>query len=234
MLRKPVVSRRTDREPRPRSRPGGPEWSTAWREGAATALPVPGAPPPRLFGDVLTARRSERDLAAPSLADVAGVLWHAARTRASDVRGPGRQWQSRAAPSAGGLHPIHVVVCRLGRAGGVRRYDPLRHAFVSVRLDAQAVASFVREVDAVVPNRGAILTLVADLRTTSRWYAHARSLVWRDAGCQLAVLHLVASWLGLGSCLLGLEGHQLTKAMGSDGIVPAGVMLLGRLPSSLC
>lgn len=95
-------------------------------------------------------------------------------------------------------------------------------------VSARDIRRFLTAVDAVVPSRAAVITVLVDLTALRRRYVRPHSLAWRDAGCQLAVLHLTAEALGLGSCLLGLTGQILAEAIGSPRLVPMGIILVGR------
>lgn len=227
---KPVAKRRTDWEPRPRSRPRPGLLPVDFPTEPALPLPIPTGELAMSLADVLAHRRSSRALAAPSRAEVAALLWHAARTRGSESRGPHRRWETRAAPSAGGIHPVHLAICRFGTDRRALRYDPVRHALVPLPIPQQQVARFLADVQDVVYGRSTVIALLTDPAATNRWYERGESLVWRDAGCQLMTLQVVATGLGLGSCMLGLEG-QLLKLPSKPGIRPFGVILIGRTSS---
>jgi hypothetical protein len=67
------------------------------------------------------------------------------------------------------------------------------------------------------------------LRTLSR-YPEGMSLIWRDAGALLATVHLVASDLGLSSCIVGTSGVLRTDHAGPLGPVDVGAVALGNSP----
>lgn len=139
-------------------------------------------------------------------------------------------WQHRASASAGGLHPIDLLLL-LPERDEVLLYDPLCHALGALALrDADALHSFRGDVAAILPGaEGAVLALVADPTRTGRAYNDSESLVWRDAGCLLATLHLCAEWLELSFCPLGILGQDLARAIAEPDIVfAAGVCLVGE------
>jgi hypothetical protein len=154
---------------------------------------------------------------------VASVLWHGARTRAA-----WRGWQHRAHSSAGGLHPIHVVLAGSERSPAL--YDPVRHSLHElVCADPEQVQAEVCAARAVVPSaQGVLLQFVAHASRTHAAYEHAESLVWRDAGCLIATLQLVATWHGLATCPLGILGSGLISAIEKNPqLVAVGAMLVG-------
>ena len=190
-------------------------------------LTIPASTEPVPFLTVLDERHSTRQLASPSREDLSALLWHAARTRDSQIR-EGWQWQSRATPSAGGIHPVHLIITRLGRDRRALRYDPVRHALIPCAISPAAVRRYQRAVDAVLATTGVVVTLLVDVAAIRRRYLRPDSLAWRDAGCQLATLHLTAHALGLGSCLLGMNGNALAEGMRSSRLTAMGVILVGR------
>jgi hypothetical protein len=183
---------------------------------ATERLTPPEAPPPRDFGDVLRSRRSAV-AGAVDWGEVAALLWHAAGTKGHAPAGrAGLPVEWRASPSAGGLHPIHLVCINDGGDGQVRLYDPMEHAFhvlavphvdVSAR-NAAAVA------EVVGVHRGCTLRFIADVSKVGAAYESPASLVLRDAGCLVATLCLCAEWLDLAACPLGFLGHDMVGSLG--------------------
>ena len=177
------------------------------------------------FGAVLDRRSSQRDFGELSRANLGSLLWHAARVRSTD-RG-----QHRPAPSAGGLHPIELVVLeppfRLAFL-----YDPVRHALGQLAdIDSQLLATACGATVAVLPlARGTLIVALGDFERTGALYEEPDSLVWRDAGCALATLHLTSAWLGLGSCLLGIVGAAVAEVIDRDGRGrPVGAIAVGQI-----
>jgi len=183
---------------------------------ATEHLTPPGAPPPRDFADVLGSRRSAL---AGSIGwdDIAALLWHAAGTKGHAPAGrAGLPVEWRASPSAGGLHPIHVVCINGGGDGLVRLYDPMEHAFhvldvPHVDVSALNAAGVTKVVGA---HRGCTLRFIADISKVEAAYENPASLVLRDAGCLTATLCLCAAWLGLAACPLGFLGNGMVAQFG--------------------
>lgn len=195
----------------------------------STTLQVPCSDPQLSFREVLDSRSSCRDLLPIPTKLLGALLWHSARTR--ETRS-GDAWQRRAAPSAGGIHPIQLLAVEPGR-DEVLLYDPLRHA-MSPLADVETVeVAAVRAVfHEVLPEaKGTFLVLAADHERTRAGYTNPESLVWRDAGCVLATLQLVACWLGIGSCPLGILGGKLVSLVAPGGeLTAAGVLAVGERP----
>jgi len=84
---------------------------------------------------------------------------------------------------------------------------------------------------AAVPEAGgAHLVLAAALSRTDAAYEHPESLVWRDAGSLLAVLHLTATALDLGFCILGPLGHDIVMGLrGPPTLIAVGTAAVGEV-----
>jgi hypothetical protein len=113
---------------------------------------------------------------------------------------------------------------------GLNLYDPLAHALASVEVvNNDELFSLDRQVAAAAPTaRGTIVILVANTNRAEAAYEGSESLVWRDAGCLMMTLHLVAEYLGLAFCPVGVLGTALVKALGEpNGWVAAGTCVVG-------
>lgn len=153
------------------------------------------------------------------------LLWHAARTR--DGQG---EWQHRAAASAGGIHPIQLLLFSYG-SDQAALYDPVRHRLqILATVDTDALRVALEATIFFSSARDATLILLAaECAKTAEAYEHEVSLVWRDAGVVLATLQLVSTWLTLASCLLGPKGDALVTACGVQGrLTAAGLLVVGE------
>lgn len=172
-------------------------------------------------------RRSTAATGAPSTEDLSALLWHSARTQASLPSPAGLQLRHRPAPSAGAIHPIHVLL----EAPGVprwARYDPDRH-----RLDLLPEHWPMPRVRAaahahVGDTPGLLVLFVAEPGLTAAKYQAHESLVWRDAGALQAITSTVAASLGLEWSLLGLTGDATVAELGQQGqLIGVGTAVLG-------
>lgn len=136
--------------------------------------------------------------------------------------------EGRAAPSAGSIHPLSLVVVEQPLET-VALYDPIRHILGRLEVEKADVARACSSLVEVLPEaRGTFLLALANVQRTGAVYEHPESLVWRDAGCLFATLQLSATALGLGSCLMGILGADLAAVVASDErLVPVGVMAFG-------
>jgi SagB-type dehydrogenase family enzyme len=156
---------------------------------------------------LLEQRQTRRDFSC-ELSDVelGEFLWLACRSRSSRPSAFGPDQESRPHPSAGAMHPIHVLLARGGEPWA--RYDPGGHALMEVPgsvSSADAVRKQSQELLSL--DRGVVIALVAEAGRTAAKYANADSLVWRDAGVVLGYMSVVAEALALAFCPLGVTGE---------------------------
>lgn len=138
----------------------------------------------------------------------------------------------RPAISAGGLHPIHVLIVSKEINPEVCRYDGESHTleFLLVRRPS-ALRRFVARAKCVLPDaRGSYLVLLAETEKTSSVYEHPASLLWRDSGALLQTLHLSATAYGLAFCAMGILGHDFVSALfpAVQKVCAVGVASVGR------
>lgn len=185
--------------------------------------PLPPAPPLSECGE----RRSIRKFSRPSIAAISALLWHTARRQESLASPPGFDLQLRPIPSAGAIHPIHLLL-EHPESGNWTRYDPRMHALD--HLPELGALRTLRDAagDYVNPGPGVLVLFAAEPGLTTAKYGDAASLVWRDAGVLQGAIALLAPSTGLGACLLGLTGHNCLNGLGEEGqLVGVGTAILG-------
>ena len=206
----------TELEPVPRDRVlpwSTPTFSSARRH----SLSRPGEPPPRTFLEVLRARRSRPRIGTIHEGDLSCLLWHSMLIR---ERRPGSsnylEWESRACPSAGGLHPIHLLCLPLDGSLPLGIYDPRYHEILVLGIDrAPLILANALSVERLCnASSGLTLQFVADRAKTGAAYLNGESLPWRDAGALSATIGLVAEALRLAATPLGRTGDDLLAAAG--------------------
>lgn len=208
-----------------------------WPSGPVVDLVEPGVVK-QVYSDVVAARRSHRSFGQLSIADLSALLWYGCRQVARKTSNLGFDLTFRHAPSAGAIHPIHVLAYSDVQIAW-QRYDAATHQLIEVPYGIIQPQSAVAEVSsALLPGRGTILWLAAEVGKTAAKYANVESLIWRDAGALLAHLGLAASSLGLNFCPLGLTGatwgaaldeHKLVRGVGVALVgSPTGIDILGN------
>lgn len=192
-----------------------------WRIAKAEALPMPRD----LVGSEI--RRSCRKLSAPTLFDLSTLLWHSARCQEALPSPPDFDLQLRPAPSAGAIHPIHILIEHPQNRCWTR-YNPVRHQLEYLS-DGDALAGVrVTAMNYVDPGEGVLLLFTAEPGLTEAKYENHASLVWRDAGVLQGTIALVAPQAGLATCLLGLTADRFVASLGKQSqLIGVGAAILG-------
>lgn len=194
-------------------------------------LATPSTAIERPFVDVLEGRQSMRSFGQLPFESLSTLLWYSAHTYSSRREVSGFLWQHRAAPSAGGRHPIDILVVDCSTSARIALlYDPVSHSMRPLsegKRVGQGLYCLVDEIVAV--QQATMLWFVAQPARTVSKYLNAESLVWRDVGALLAVIVLVAEALGLNCCPIGATGDPwLSAAIECDGALHgAGGCLVG-------
>jgi SagB-type dehydrogenase family enzyme len=197
-------------------------------------LPVPGKIGSDACLEVLHRRRSRRRFGPLQEDQLSALLWFAAKTLAMARQPSGFLWQHRPAPSAGGRHPVCILVCTpFVRPFELSVYDPDGHALLNLKpTESKAEQAFIDELQTVLPIQdGTVFWFAADfLRTASR-YESGGSLVWRDAGALLATIHIAAEALRLHCCAYGPIGDErLSDILPSSRFSAVGGCIVGSIP----
>lgn len=206
----------TDEEPRPRN-PVRSWTAQLPASGDRYALPKPANRPNRSFFEVLQSRRSRPGTGILTEADISCLVWHSMllreRRAASEFF---LDWESRASPSAGGLHPIHLLLVSTDSHLPVGFYDPRRHEIVElVGCTESLIKANAASVEKICAARsGMTIQLVADWSKVEAAYVDGESLLWRDAGALTATIALVAEALQLAAIPLGRTGSELLAISG--------------------
>ncbi|MDC6379884.1 hypothetical protein BW687_006780 [Pseudomonas graminis] len=181
---------------------------------------------------LLDRRRTSRTFGALSECQLGQLLWRCARTQAIAESDYGFDLELRPTPSAGALHPIHILLQRPGAPNWLR-YDSRRHGLVEVAESAGAFAGLKEQCDEVLPTEQATrLLLVAEPGKTYAKYHHGESLIWRDAGALLAVMAMIAEALDCSFCPLGITGEPWAGRLAHAGVLTGvGIAVVGG-PSS--
>lgn len=202
-----------------------------WPTGAKLQLAPRNRPLELDLVALLEQRQTRREFKKPlEDATLGDFFWLACRNRSSRPSPFGLDQESRVYPSAGGMHPIHVLCSR--DAGPWMRYDPVAHALIELP-DSTDSASASREAAGRLLElaQGVLLWLVAEPGKTAAKYESHETLVWRDSGVVLGYMSLVAEALGLAFCPLGIAGQSLLTDYlpDADHLQAVGLAVLGTI-----
>lgn len=208
----PVSGRR---DPRPRDVPL--EYAPfRWPVSEVVALEPGAAPHPVDLADLLSNRRSHQPGRPPTIEALGALLWQVARTLGISPSPYGFELEQRPVPSAGAIHPIHVLLQEPGHHDWAR-YDGRRHRLE--RLVGQSCLSGLSHhaYKAAGSDVGTLLAFVAEPGRTDAKYEGSESLIWRDAGVLQGALCMVAPAMGLQACLLGPTGDPWVSGLAKQG-----------------
>lgn len=179
--------------------------------------------------ELLERRETRRDFRQPiDKASLGEFLWLACRNRSSRPSPFGPDQESRVYPSAGAMHPMHVLVSR--EAGPWMLYDPVAHALIELPESSHSAATARAAANYLFDTGGGMLIgLVAEPGKTAAKYENHETLVWRDAGVILGYMSLVAEALGLPFCPLGITGGPyVTDYLSSSAMLQSvGMAVVG-------
>jgi SagB-type dehydrogenase family enzyme len=184
---------------------------------------------PTPLASLVERRRSERAFAPPTVADLSALLGGVARLVSFGQADVGYQRSWRPYPSAGGRHPIDLAIAAgnvEGLPAGAWWFDAATLDFVRADFPAEAGLAAVHAALDVANGPPAAIFAVAHVARTLSRYPNGTSLIWRDAGVVLAMLHLQATELELSSCIIGTCGTvAFDRALGR---VDVGALAVGR------
>ena len=208
-------------------------------EASTAALPPPLESLPGAFSDVVAARRSRRRYAARGLTleELSTLLHHSARVvRAQPATDPVEATRPFAGAGARSELELYCIADRIeDLSPGVYRYDPFAHELEHVCDPDADSERFLRDVSAAAGGLEALppLTLLVTAvfaRIMQRYEAIGLGLIYRDCGCLLQTLYLVATAMELAPCAIG-TGAELENCrwLGLDPLVEAqvGCFLVG-------
>ena len=180
------------------------------------------------FSEVLDARMSKRQFGAIDDSQLGIFLWHACRTRGTGASELGFDLEHRASPSAGAIHPIHLL---LNRPRDIRwwLYQPRHHELVEIK-EAQSkllgLSAFSKKV--LKGDNAICILFLAEPGKTLAKYQHGCSLIWRDTGALISIMALTAAAQGLQFCPLGITGEPWASGLiDQRQLVGVGCALLG-------
>lgn len=176
------------------------------------------------FNEVLARRRSIREYGSLAAADLAVLLDQVFAPRGFAQADDGAVRRFRPIPSAGARHPLvplALVESVAGLEAGLWRFDLDGRRILLIEKNARLLDGAWRKVTAAgqfTKRPPAVVVLGARFDATLARYPAGAALVWRDAGVALGTLHLSATAIGLGSCILGTAGVLNDRLLAASGL----------------
>lgn len=199
------------------------EDATAWQPGGVRRLPPPARRGGMALAEALATRRSRRAFAPAPLAEehVAQLCW--AAQGVTDPVG------HRTAPSAGGLFGLDL---HGADAGGVWRYDPVRHARIGVfPADRRTEVARAAAQQEWIGDAPLVLAIAIEPARLAEKYGHRAALYGAlEAGHAAQNVLLTATSLGLASVPVGaVDDPQIRRHLGlAPGRDPVYLVVVGH------
>jgi len=215
----------------PRPRPEPLRYAPiAWPTSALVPLPDDPIPETPRFDAVIESRRTRYEFATLSDEQLAALMHLTCRVQVS-FAGPLSFAQSfRPVPSAGAIHPLHVVLHRPGDAS-LQRYDPHEHGLRQLEAPVEVMALRAAMNEVIEAPSATLMLLVAEPGMTASKYADFASLVWRDAGVLLGAIALAAEALSLNFSPMGVTGEPwASQLIPGAPLAGVGAAFIGARP----
>lgn len=202
-----------------------------WPQGEERRLLKTLAAPERTFSEVIEKRTTRRAFGKLDIAQLSTLLHLSSRVKEWGNDDLGFQITKRPVASAGAIHPIHLLVS-LDRNSDWLKYDPHEHLLNEIRDSRKILDGLLPLASTVLPlQEGTLIQLVAEPGMTFAKYENACSLIWRDVGALIAQLGLVAEYLGLNFCPLGITGEPFVSNLDARGrLAGVGMVIVGSSP----
>lgn len=184
------------------------------------------------FLEIFLARKSIRDLSEISLLELSELLFYGAKVRYTQEDDSKTFISKRAAPSAGGRHPIDLLVSPYFQNDSRKLfyYNPIDHSLNSLKIDNSILGLFLNEINNNIPlQQSTVIWFSIQKEKTGSKYLHPESLYWRDTGALLYCLQLLSTYLGLQSCPLGsLAAKTFPNLFDTQSLLSGGGLLIGH------
>jgi SagB-type dehydrogenase family enzyme len=180
--------------------------------------------------DVVGGRRSRRTFKPLTSEQLNALLWHSSRTINLSPPVLKVRWEHRPAPSAGGRHPIDVLIVQRERGEDkLFLYQSIPHALATLKADQENIDGLVLAAERVLPRQEAtVLWFGAQFERTLSRYENGDSLVWKDAGALTATFAFVAEALNLNFCPIGVTGEPyLSQCLETIKVTGVGGAYIG-------
>lgn len=178
-------------------------------------LVVPTNLPDVKLASVISGRHSSRKFGKLSLEHLSDVLWLSAKVKNVLIQSNGYILTHRPSPSAGGRHPIDILVLSPAlEREKLYYYNSFEHSLNQLSVQEQHIETLMKHLNEIVQiEDGTILWFVAHPERTAAKYENPESLIWRDAGALIYCVQLACTAYSLNSCPVGSLGEPFISQM---------------------
>lgn len=181
------------------------------------------------FLNVLQERVSSLNFQPHETSTIENLLFISNKIKSVQIDGSGYIITKRTVPSAGGRHPIDLLISFPTSRNSLTYYNPLDQSLSSLILDKTSLSNFISDIETCVAIKNAtIIWFSIQHEKTASKYTNPESLYWRDCGALLYCLQLVSGFLGLNSCPVGhLANDTFNRLFQTDKLISGGGILVG-------
>lgn len=183
------------------------------------------------FLEVYTQRRSVKQLGACPLDVLSKVLYFAVKPYCIAKDDYGVTVSRSAAPSAGGRHPIDILVGLQGKEDRLLYlYQPIGHSLKRLCVAKELQRDFLKDVEQTLPfGESTLLWFSVQYMRTASKYSDPMSLIWRDVGAQLCCFQQAAKYAGVDTCPIGyLAEETFDKMFECEKLLSGGGLIIGK------
>jgi len=185
------------------------------------------------FLEVILSRNSDPNiLSSLSENELSELLLISTKIRSIHIDNDGYVITKRTTPSAGGRHPVDILVSQFAPSGNrsLSYYNPIDHSLSELLVPAAKLQDFYSEVNLNLPLEEACLIWfsIQKEKTGSKYYS-PQSLYWRDTGALLYCIQLASTYLGYKSCPIGtLANATFNLLFNNPKLASGGGILIGK------
>lgn len=201
-----------------------------WSEGKRISFPERSVNTSKSFSQISLQRRTRYEFGPVDFDVLGSLLTLTCRAHSMGNDRLGFALSKRPAPSAGAIHPIHVIV-HMNCDNAWYRYDPVDHALVEIisLIRPTEVRAHMEQI--VSGSEAVMLLFAAEPGRTFAKYADACSLIWRDAGVLLGYFAIASESLNLNFSPLGITGEPWIGELVEKGkLFGVGAAFVGSIP----
>ncbi|WP_425393210.1 hypothetical protein [Ekhidna sp.] len=184
------------------------------------------------FLDVLRQRRSVVPEAEFGIDKLSELLFLSNRIHQIILDDNGLWISKRTAPSAGGLHPIDLLISLPTELPSRKLdyYNPIDHTLRELDINPDSLTTFFNHINRnITIEHACIIWFSIQPDKTGSKYNNPESLYWRDAGALLYCIQLVCTYLECSACPIGtLATDSFSKLFSKSELISGGGILIGH------
>lgn len=176
--------------------------------------------------DMLDGRRSASHFGPLTTNQLGQLLWLGSKSREIRKVGSNIIWESRQFPSAGGCHPIELMIIQnVDSRLRASLYDSKAHALCELEpKGGEWLEKLWNAISDAVPiEDGIAMQFVAQPQATGSKYDNPDTLIWRDAGAVTCTICLAAQVLNMACKPFGATGNPFVGELLNSGNAIWGV-----------